>query len=44
MRRDTWNIVSSQSVSDKNMLPVTCFSSARGNLNGRSGNSSRDSV
>ena len=38
MKIETWEIVLSKSISDHNVLPVTWYSSARGNLIGKSVN------
>ena len=44
MRRDTWEIVLRNSISDQNVLPGTCSSSARGNLVGQTRNLSHNIV
>ena len=44
IRRETWEIVLRESIDDNNVLPVTWYSSERGNLIGKSVNSRHDIV
>ena len=44
IRRETWEIFLRESIDDNNVLPVTWYSSERGNLIGKSVNSRHDIV